>query len=63
MPRIELAFWHGKHKPGDVIQVTEDEVRALRRDGRVARVLPDVPPPAPVAPTAEEQPTAKRTRG
>lgn len=62
MPRIELAFWHGKHKPGDVIQVTEDEVRALRRDGRVAKVLPDIAPPAPDVSPAAEQPTAKRSR-
>lgn len=39
MPRIKLAFWHGDHKPGDEIEVNEDELAALRRDGRVAEVL------------------------
>jgi len=39
MPRIKLAFWHGDHVPGDVVDVTADELAALSRDGRVAEVL------------------------
>jgi hypothetical protein len=47
MPRIELAYWHGRHKPGDIIDVSDDEARQLVRDGRVARVVPDEPPALP----------------
>lgn len=41
MPRIRLSFWHGDHVPGDVIDVDDEQLRALKRDGRVAEVLPD----------------------
>lgn len=40
MPRIRLAHWHGGHAPGSEIDVSDDELVALRRDGRVAAVLP-----------------------
>lgn len=42
MPRIKLAFWHDGHLPGAEIDVDDDMLKALRRDGRVAEVLPDV---------------------
>lgn len=54
MPRIKLAFWHGKHQPGDELDVTDDELAALRRDGRVAEVLEDTQTAA--EPAAEAQP-------
>jgi hypothetical protein len=41
MPRIRLAHWHDGHKPGDEIDVDDDLCKALKRDGRVAEVLPD----------------------
>jgi hypothetical protein len=43
MPRIRLAFWHDGHAPGDEVDVDDGTLRALRRDGRVAEVLPDKP--------------------
>lgn len=64
MPRIKLAYWHGTHQPGDVIEVTEDEERALRRDGRIAEMVPDAQP----VPVAEARPveappaTVKKSR-
>lgn len=39
MPRIRLAFWHDGHAPGDEIDVTDGDLPALQRDGRVAHVL------------------------
>lgn len=57
MPRIKLAHWHGSHQPGDEIDVTDSELAALRRDGRVAEVLGDSsasPEPAP-----DPQPSAE----
>jgi len=39
MPRIKLAFWHGDKRPGEEIDVTDEDLAALRRDGRVATVL------------------------
>lgn len=39
MPRIKLAHWVGDHKPGDEIDVSDVELAALRRDGRVAEVV------------------------
>lgn len=39
MPRIRLAYWHGDNKPGDEVDVTDEELQALQRDGRVAAVL------------------------
>jgi hypothetical protein len=56
MPKIALAYWHGGHAPGDEIDVTDAELKALRRDGRVAAVLssqdvrPASVPPVPAAP-------------
>jgi hypothetical protein len=39
MTRIRLAHWHDGHQPGDEINVDPDQLRALQRDGRVAKVL------------------------
>lgn len=47
MTRIRLAFWHDTHQPGDEIDVTDDQLAALQRDGRVAAVLKPTPQPAP----------------
>ncbi|WP_217545569.1 hypothetical protein [Streptomyces sp. GbtcB6] len=46
MPRVKLAHWHGGNPPGAEISVSDQELAALRRDGRVAEVL---------APTSEQQ--------
>lgn len=43
MPRIRLAHWHDGHAPGDGIDVDDDVLRALMRDGRVSEILPDGP--------------------
>lgn len=58
MPRIKLAFWHGDHKPGDELDVSDDELAGLRRDGRVAEVLAPEPP-AP----ADDKPAEKTVDG
>jgi hypothetical protein len=49
MPRIQLAHWHGQHRPGDELDVTAEELVAMRRDGRVAQVLDDTPQQASAA--------------
>ncbi|WP_326806646.1 hypothetical protein OHB04_02320 [Streptomyces sp. NBC_01775] len=43
MARIRLATWHGGHAPGEVVEVPDDQVPGLRRDGRVAEVVADEP--------------------
>ncbi|MFB7162330.1 hypothetical protein [Streptomyces sp. NPDC056242] len=65
MPRIELAYWHGTHKPGDVIDVDDVQLRELQRDGRVARVgVPEptdaAPEPTPAAEPEAPEPGRKR---
>lgn len=64
MARIRLATWHGAHAPGSVVEVPDDQVPGLRRDGRVAEVVADEPPPAPVPPEAESptEPAPRRRR-
>lgn len=49
MPRIKLAHWVGENKPGDEIEVSDAELAALSRDGRVASVVeaPAGQPPVP----------------
>jgi hypothetical protein len=59
MTRIRLAFWHGTHQPGDEIDVTDDELATLQRDGRVAAVLKPLPAPPP-APAEERAATKSR---
>lgn len=63
MPRIRLAFWHGSHQPGDELDVTDDELRELRRDGRVAEVLGAPAQPAPKAPPEPATETAASVEG
>ncbi|MEU4169440.1 hypothetical protein AB0F46_21515 [Streptomyces sp. NPDC026665] len=38
MPQITLAAWHDGRAPGTELVVTEDELRDLVRDGRVASI-------------------------
>lgn len=65
MPRIELAAWHGGRAPGTEVEVTDDELRDLVRDGRVAKVvapaaLPQVPPaPDTAAAVADDEAPAQ----
>ncbi|MEU8555968.1 hypothetical protein AB0C80_18530 [Streptomyces anthocyanicus] len=54
MPMIRLAHWNGGKPPGSVVDVTDEDLALLKRDGRVAEVLPDKPEPEPAA----EQPAA-----
>jgi hypothetical protein len=68
MPRIQLAYWHGSHAPGDEVDVTDEELHALRRDGRVAAVVensapaPQPAPPAPAESVAEPETPAPEGR-
>ncbi|MFG2679178.1 hypothetical protein [Streptomyces sp. NPDC048392] len=43
MPTIRLAHWHDGHPPGSVVDVTDEKLALLKRDGRVAEVLPHKP--------------------
>jgi len=54
MPRIQLAYWHGVHAPGDEINVSAEDLAVLTRDGRVAKVL-DAPPAAANEPTKDSK--------
>ncbi|WP_432091015.1 hypothetical protein [Streptomyces sp. NRRL F-5630] len=56
MPRIELAYWHAGHAPGDELTVSDEELAALRRDGRVARVIRPAAEPVTEAPAAQPEP-------
>ncbi|MFF9043348.1 hypothetical protein [Streptomyces parvulus] len=58
MHRIELAAWHDGRAPGTQTEVTEDELRDLVKDGRVAKVLEtqDTTPPPAAAPEATPVP-------
>lgn len=60
MPRIKLAHWHDGHAPGDETDVTDEQLKALIRDGRVAEVVDDAAAaeitPAPEAPAVDPQP-------
>ncbi|MEV1097500.1 hypothetical protein AB0I87_18760 [Streptomyces sp. NPDC049952] len=57
MPRIKLAFWHGDKGPGEELDVTDADLAALRRDGRVATVL-DPPAPGAEGPEPDEATTS-----
>lgn len=70
MAHIRLASFYDGHSPGDVIEVADDMVRPLRRDGRVAAVV-DAPAPEPAPepeplsadePEPEAVPSPKRRR-
>lgn len=70
MARIRLAYWHDGHQPGDEVDVADEDVASLVRDGRVAEVL--TAPTEPVAaaqtevaqasaePAAAEQPASSK---
>ncbi len=49
MTRVKLAHWHSGNPPGAEIDVSDQELADLRRDGRVAEVLA-----APVEPNSAE---------
>ncbi len=48
MTTIVLAHWYDGRPPGSELDVGEEQLRQLRRDGRVASVV--APPPAEPAP-------------
>lgn len=58
MPRIKLAAWYGDQAPGDIVEVDDGALKAMRRDGLVADVLAPEPvgalPPAPVEEAAAD---------
>lgn len=60
MPRIQLAHWHKGHPPGAELDVTDDELAQLKRDGRVAAVL-DVAAVG-AAEAAEPEPAAEASQ-
>ncbi|HEY9370368.1 hypothetical protein [Streptomyces sp.] len=62
MPRIELAYWHGTHQPGDVIDVDDVQLREMQRDGRVARVVTSAAAPEPTPAAEPEAPEPGRKR-
>lgn len=39
MKKVRLSFWYKGSNPGDVIEVSEEELAVMKRDGRVAEVL------------------------
>ncbi|MFJ3794935.1 hypothetical protein ACIPSJ_01465 [Streptomyces sp. NPDC090088] len=51
MPRVKLAHWHSGNPPGAEIDVTDQQLADLRRDGRVAEVLATATEPS----SAEQQ--------
>jgi hypothetical protein len=72
--RVRLANWHGRIAPGSVVEVPDDEVPGMRRDGRIAEVLPEeqhapavaVPAPpveTPEPPLTEGLPAAEPEQG
>jgi hypothetical protein len=63
MPRIKLAYWHAEHAPGDEIDVDDESLAALQRDGRVAEVVePKLSEPEPAPEPAESAPETGRRR-
>lgn len=66
MAHIRLASFYDGHAPGDVIEVADDMVRPLTRDGRVAAVV-EAPAPEPTAepappPVVEPEPVDVSTK-
>ncbi|MDX3455042.1 hypothetical protein PV396_24395 [Streptomyces sp. ME02-8801-2C] len=57
MPRVILAHWHAGRAPGDELDVTDEELADLRRDGRISEVLdgPGAQPEPSSAPEPEDQ--------
>jgi len=37
--KVKLAFWYKGKKPGDVMDVSEEEAEVMKRDGRLAEVV------------------------
>jgi hypothetical protein len=62
MPRIKLANWHGEHAPGAELDVDDVELKALRRDGRVAEVVEPAAEPARPEPAADAPETGRKKR-
>lgn len=71
MARVRLASWYDGSAPGEVVDIPDDVLRPLTRDGRVAEVLPAEPEPeAPVVvepstspePPSEPPEPARRSR-
>ena len=54
MPRVILAHWHAGRAPGAELDVTDEELADLRRDGRISDVL-DGPGAQPEPSTAEPE--------
>ncbi|MER7930481.1 hypothetical protein ABTY96_46485 [Streptomyces sp. NPDC096057] len=47
MPRVKLAHWHDGVAPGAEIDVTDQQLAEMHRDGRVAQVLDPAAEPSP----------------
>jgi hypothetical protein len=47
MAWVRLACWYRGHAPDEVLEVADDAVKALSRDGRIAEVVaaPEAPEP------------------
>ncbi|MEW2451192.1 hypothetical protein AB0896_27165 [Streptomyces parvulus] len=56
MTAIKLASWHDGRAPGARVEVTDEELALLQRDGRVAEVLPDEAEPEAPAEEPDAQP-------
>lgn len=62
MTRVKLASWYDGHAPGDVVDVPDELVGPLRRDGRIASVLPAPEEPQPPSARVERQEDAEPAR-
>lgn len=63
MTRVKLASWYDGHAPGDVVDIPDELVRPLRRDGRIANILPaaeEPPPPSTQVERTEDAEPARR---
>ncbi|MEV5369010.1 hypothetical protein AB0N12_06555 [Streptomyces albogriseolus] len=58
MTTIVLAHWYDGRPPGSELDVDDDQLRRLRRDGRVAAVV-EQPPAEPPAAAPLEEPAAE----
>lgn len=58
MHHITLAHWHAGRAPGEQLDVSDEELAQLKRDGRVAVVHDEqpAPDPAPAEPAPQDQP-------
>ncbi|MBU5946809.1 hypothetical protein [Streptomyces sp. PAM3C] len=62
MTTIVLAHWYDGRPPGSELDVDADQLRHLRRDGRVSAVveqMPAEPAPAPVEAVPLGEPAAE----